>query len=190
MANVNHSTLTDPFLHEPKGVAAASSGDVYVADGSGSGNHRPLSRYCGAYIDFDAASPATHTTTTSDTVLAEDFEDGELNGFTVDHNAGSYTRFKYTGTENIEAFISFTVFAKQASGSEKDVQFALFKDGTEIDGARGIRTQNNDDWGSITVNGFCAMSTNSYIDVRIKADASCTISLASAFMAIKGVAVA
>jgi len=37
MANVNHSTLTDPFLHEPKGVAAASSGDVYVANGSGSG---------------------------------------------------------------------------------------------------------------------------------------------------------
>lgn len=37
MANVNHSTLTDPYLHEPKGVAAASSGDVYVANGAGSG---------------------------------------------------------------------------------------------------------------------------------------------------------
>ena len=38
MANVNHSTLTDPYLHEPKGVATASSGDVYVANGSGSGS--------------------------------------------------------------------------------------------------------------------------------------------------------
>lgn len=37
MANVNHSSLSDPYLHEPKGVAAASSGDVYVADGAGSG---------------------------------------------------------------------------------------------------------------------------------------------------------
>ena len=37
MANVNHSTLTDPYLHEPKGVAAASSGDVYLANGAGSG---------------------------------------------------------------------------------------------------------------------------------------------------------
>lgn len=37
MANVNHSTLTDPYLHEPKGVASASSGEVYVANGSGSG---------------------------------------------------------------------------------------------------------------------------------------------------------
>lgn len=37
MANVNHSTLTDPYLHEPKGVATATSGDVYVANGAGSG---------------------------------------------------------------------------------------------------------------------------------------------------------
>jgi len=37
MANVNHSSLTDPYLHEPKGVAAAASGEVYVSNGSGSG---------------------------------------------------------------------------------------------------------------------------------------------------------
>lgn len=37
MANVNHGTLTDPYLHEPKGISAASSGEVYVADGAGSG---------------------------------------------------------------------------------------------------------------------------------------------------------
>ena len=34
MANVNHSTLTGSFLHEPKGVAAAGSGTVYIANGS------------------------------------------------------------------------------------------------------------------------------------------------------------
>jgi hypothetical protein len=37
MANVNHNTLTDPYLHEPKGVASAASGEVYVANGAGSG---------------------------------------------------------------------------------------------------------------------------------------------------------
>ena len=37
MANVNHSSLTDPYLHEPKGVASAASGEVYVANGAGSG---------------------------------------------------------------------------------------------------------------------------------------------------------
>lgn len=37
MANVNHSALTDPYLHEPKGVATAAAGKVYVSNGSGSG---------------------------------------------------------------------------------------------------------------------------------------------------------
>lgn len=37
MANINHSALTDPYLHEPKGAATATSGQVYVANGSGSG---------------------------------------------------------------------------------------------------------------------------------------------------------
>lgn len=33
-----HSTLTDPELHEPKGAAAASANNSYVADGAGSGS--------------------------------------------------------------------------------------------------------------------------------------------------------
>lgn len=37
MANVNHSSLTDPYIHEPKGAASAAAGRVYVANGSGSG---------------------------------------------------------------------------------------------------------------------------------------------------------
>lgn len=32
-----HSTLTGTDLHEPKGAATAASGQVYVADGAGSG---------------------------------------------------------------------------------------------------------------------------------------------------------
>lgn len=38
MANVAHSTLTGANLHEPKGVASASAGEVYVADGASSGS--------------------------------------------------------------------------------------------------------------------------------------------------------
>jgi len=34
---VEHVDITDPEIHEPKGVATASSGHVYAADGAGSG---------------------------------------------------------------------------------------------------------------------------------------------------------
>lgn len=37
MPTVQHKTLTDPDLHEPKGVSSATNGQVYVADGAGSG---------------------------------------------------------------------------------------------------------------------------------------------------------
>ena len=37
MVNVRHRTLTGADLHEPKGADTASSEDVYVANGSGSG---------------------------------------------------------------------------------------------------------------------------------------------------------
>lgn len=37
-----HASLTDPNLHEPKGVAAADVNTVYVADGAGSGDWLPL----------------------------------------------------------------------------------------------------------------------------------------------------
>jgi|10_taG_2_1085330.scaffolds.fasta_scaffold16908_4 hypothetical protein len=35
--SVEHSTLTGSDLHEPKGTAAANTGEVYIANGSGSG---------------------------------------------------------------------------------------------------------------------------------------------------------
>lgn len=37
MANIEHSVLTDPELHEPKGIGAANANEVYLADGLGSG---------------------------------------------------------------------------------------------------------------------------------------------------------
>lgn len=46
MANVNHADLTDPNIHEPKGVAAASADFIYQADGAGSGDWKlPIKKY-------------------------------------------------------------------------------------------------------------------------------------------------
>lgn len=37
MANVQHATLPEAELHEPKGVSTAAADSFYVADGAGSG---------------------------------------------------------------------------------------------------------------------------------------------------------
>lgn len=35
---IEHANITDPNLHEPVGASTATAGQVYVADGAGSGN--------------------------------------------------------------------------------------------------------------------------------------------------------
>lgn len=41
MPDVQHSTLSGAELHEPKGIAAATAGESYIADGAGSGSWQP-----------------------------------------------------------------------------------------------------------------------------------------------------
>lgn len=45
-----HASLTGADLHEPKGVAAASSGEVYIADGAGSGAWTALNNANKVYV--------------------------------------------------------------------------------------------------------------------------------------------
>ncbi len=54
MANVSHVTLTGTEVHEPKGVDTADLGEVYVADGNGSGNWANVgtSSFTGMIADF------------------------------------------------------------------------------------------------------------------------------------------
>lgn len=54
MADVSHALLTGSELHEPKGIETASLGEVYVADGSGSGswNNIGASSFTGMIADF------------------------------------------------------------------------------------------------------------------------------------------
>lgn len=54
MANIAHSVLAGTEIHEPKGIADASLGQVYVADGVGSGNWASVgtSSFTGMISDF------------------------------------------------------------------------------------------------------------------------------------------
>jgi hypothetical protein len=47
LANVQHSTLSDPNLHEPKGASTAAANTAYLANGSGSGAWTAVNRLPG-----------------------------------------------------------------------------------------------------------------------------------------------
>lgn len=76
MANVQHSSLSDPNLHEPKGASTAAANGVYLSNGSGSGAWTPVNRTPGT--GWGQYSNATYVGTTvlavgtSDTLIPFD----------------------------------------------------------------------------------------------------------------------
>lgn len=45
MTTIQHNVLTDPDLHEPKGISSATANQIYVADGAGSGAWEDISGF-------------------------------------------------------------------------------------------------------------------------------------------------
>ena len=186
MANVNHNTLTDPYLHEPKGASTASAGQIYVADGAGSGDWIENSRVFGGYLTFSTGSPYAHSVTTSDTVLNPTFSASTNNGFTGLSSPNA--RVRYDGVETINASMDAIFSIQQSSGTSRQVQMALFKNGSELTGSRMIATAASGEWNVLSLKFNTTLATNDYLEVFIKADSSATINFASGYLRINGIA--
>ena len=186
MANVNHNTLTDPYLHEPKGVSTALAGQIYVADGAGSGDWVENSRAFNGYLTFSTGSPYAHSATTSDTVLNPTFTVGVNNGFTGLSSPNA--RIRYDGAETINAVLDARFSVSQASGTSKDIQLVFFKNGTEVAGSRMIASTSTGDWHIHSLSTTISMSTDDYLEVFVKASASVTVNFASGLLRITGIA--
>lgn len=183
MANVNHSTLTDPYLHEPKGIAAASSGSVYIADGAGSGDWTKQHSHINGYIDFDPTTPAyQHSVTTSYTALDPTFSTTLADNFSgaVSPNA----RLIYTGTDDVTAFCNFSFNFKQASGTDYNFELVFYKNGSLMNGGHIIVTAVSGEWRSATLSDMVALSTDDYVEIFIKGSSAFTLDVASASLII------
>lgn len=188
MANVNHSALSDPYLHEPKGAATASSGDIYLANGSGSGTWTSAHRHVDAYLAFDATTPAyTHAATTSFTVINPTLSTSSTDGFTVTNSPNA--RLTYTGTRDVTTNMHISLSTSQATGTSKDVEWKIYKNGSALTGAHVIRTISSGTWGSISLLGNSTLSTNDYIEIYSKISSAGNVKYASVFWSIKGLPV-
>lgn len=65
MANIQHKNITDPNIHEPKGVALAAVDTVYVATGSGSGVWKKVDTTSTPYIECSFTGSLASSTATS-----------------------------------------------------------------------------------------------------------------------------
>lgn len=88
MADISHKNITDADLHEPKGVAGASAGQVYVANGSGSGTWTAQDRTGLVLLsEHYYASPSSSTA---------DFTVGSPTGTVLD---GTYSQYEIKMTD-------------------------------------------------------------------------------------------
>lgn len=185
MANISHSTLTDPYLHEPKGVATSTVGEVYVADGAGSGVWKAADSHVDGYVAFDAATPAySHSTTTSDTVLNPTFAIGSSKNFSGETSPNARLVYSATGATGVYGSLVFSASIRQASGTSKDIQLSLYKSGVEIAGTRTIRTISSGAWNSVTLNAITPLAPSDYLEVFILADGAHTTEFAVAQLTV------
>lgn len=178
--------MTDPYLHEPKGVSTALAGQIYVANGAGSGVWVENSRIFGGYLTFSTGSPYAHSVTTSDTVLNPTFSVSVNNGFTGLSSPNA--RVRYDGTETINASIDAAFSIQQASGTARQVEMVLYKNGTELVGSRVISTADSGAWHTISFSFDTTLSATNYIEIFVKANSAATINFASGYLRIFGIA--
>lgn len=153
MANVQHSSLTDPNLHEPKGISTASANQMYLSNGSGSGTWTNVSRLPGT--GWGQYSNTTYVGTTALAISTSEV----LIPFTTDTNvsqlpitlAGSTSSLLDTSTETLRFVtagdlhsITFTCKIYTVSGSPATMDIRLYgsSDGTNYTTLLGETTVN------------------------------------------------
>lgn len=203
MANINHEVITDPYIHEPKGVASALADKVYVSNGTGSGTWKKLSPSSlagitgvgtvGTFLSVDGAGnfvflPAPHgqcdffdATLAAPYTLAATTSYQKLAPTTVANGApalfteGTNARLTYTGADAVSMAINYNVSLNIGS-SAKDVTLAVYKNGVLVDG-RTVSTTSSST--KINMSGMATvdMVTNDYVEIYAKISATDTINV-------------
>ena len=77
---IEHVNITDPELHEPKGASTASDGQIWVANGLGSGGFSNSMRNCHGQMVVTANSVAKSVTAAVDSTLNTNSDYQKLTG--------------------------------------------------------------------------------------------------------------
>jgi hypothetical protein len=168
---VQHNAITDPDLHEPKGIAAATAGKVYVSDGASSGEwkYAPGKAHAELYITSGAT---THTLAAASAYSllnpsGEWTASGNEDHLTVDAANGEIDLL-YAGHYFISFWMTFST-ASIASGSQYKFKFA-------VDGVTSPRTvyvtkpTNGVDIIEISATGLVSATANQTLTIQAAGD--------------------
>ena len=190
MANVQHSALTGANLHEPKGIDVATTKKVYVADGAGSGSWVKLGPQslsnlstngsAGQFVSVDGSGNFSLTTgahgqtdfynlTTPYTLIYPSVftklaPTTVANGNPESMTEGTNARLTYTGPDTIALNIQYNVSLDQASGANRDIVLAVYKNGSIVN-AHSVATTSTSVKHVLSGMTTVVAATNDYFEV-------------------------
>lgn len=170
MATVQHSALTDPNLHEPKGVSTAASGKVYVANGSGSGVWQYPAGH--AYGDMYITGASTSQTLAAASAKAKLNPTGvwTANGnqaVTIDAANGQITVLQ-AGVYQLDFWIVFET-AAISSGAAYNFHYAV--NGTASTRKVYVKkTTNGVDTLNVSAVGYATLAANDIVSMYVGGD--------------------
>lgn len=172
MANIQHSALTDPNLHEPKGASTAASGKVYVANGSGSGAWEYSAGH--AYGDLYITGSSTSQTLAASSALSKLNPTGAWTANGYQNITPSAANGQFTVTQGGKYQLDFwIVFETAAIASGATYNFHYATNGTPSTRKVYVKkTSNGVDTLHVASNGYSTFAANDIISIYVGGDAT------------------
>lgn len=164
MPDIQHNVLTTTDLHEPKGASTATSGQVYVADGAGSGTWKNLTAYATINnLESDAVSISTIGTTAQTMAFTN-------NGLASNATADAANN-RITSGETGVYFVTFCCsFSTTASGDAGSYEFKIMDNGVATGFACSAEMSGTNDRLTVSCQGIVDITTGHHITVEVESD--------------------
>lgn len=191
---VEHVDITDPEIHESKGVSTATVNQIYVANGTASGTWKkvydvslqgvsstaqvdtvPTSDGAGGFVFFPRArgslyytnigTGTTYAAPTTYTLIGP-ATTAEADPALVTHN--SLGRLTYTGTAAADVILQATINIKHSVGGGADCYFQFHKNGVAITGTEAVVSADSTTYMLVSLQGNSTATTNDYFEVKLK----------------------
>lgn len=170
MATVQHSVLTDPNIHEPKGVSTAAAGKVYVANGSGSGTwvYPAGHAYGDMYITGSSASQTLAAASAKTKLNPSGAWVANGNqAVTIDATNGQITILQ-AGVYQLDFWIVFET-AAISGGAAYNFHYAV--NGTPSTRKVYVKkTTNNVDTLHVSSSGYATLAANDIVSIHVGGD--------------------
>lgn len=164
MAVVQHKNITNADLHEAKGASSATVGQVLIAKGDGTATFQNITPRGSSYF-VNLSSPYTLAYPSVYTKLAPVTTS---TGTNVNYTVSTDGRLTYTGTRTLATRFVFNISLDQAVGSNRDIEVAVYKNGSIVPGSNIVNTTTSAIKILTTVIIDANMATNDYVEAFIK----------------------